>query len=105
MTMREIADIRDNLPERSFQAMVNQLLDQLAWLHYHTHDSRRSQAGYPDVTALKAGRIWIGELKSEHGRVTPEQERWLDAWEETGVATVGVYRPRDWDRLVASLEV
>jgi hypothetical protein len=53
------------------------------WLVYHTHDSRRSQAGFPDVMLVGhpagpfAGRMYALELKTKTGRTTAEQERWL----------------------------
>jgi hypothetical protein len=49
-------------------------------LAYHTLDSRGSQPGFPDVLALKGPRLVVAELKSEHGKLTPEQARWLAAF-------------------------
>lgn len=66
------------------------------WLAYHTHDSRRSQAGYPDLTLVHAtrGRLLFRELKSQRGRLRPEQLTWLEAIYAVG-QDVGVWRPMD----------
>ncbi len=62
-------------------------------LYYHTHDSRRSPAGFPDcVFAWRSGRVVYAELKSEKGRLTPDQRRWLDYLALSG-APVYVWRP------------
>ena len=41
------------MTEAQFQEAVVQLARLTGWLVYHTFDSRRSQAGYPDLTLLK----------------------------------------------------
>ena len=71
---------------------------------YHTHDSRRSPAGFPDLVAVVEGTLWCIEVKAEHGKLSPEQVDWADA-------LVGLGRPvRFWlaaphnlDRLRAAL--
>jgi hypothetical protein len=63
---------------------------------YHTHDSRRSAAGFPDLVlvSIRQGRVLFRELKREKGRVTPAQQQWLDALTATGQDAC-VWRPRD----------
>jgi hypothetical protein len=94
-----------NLPphlwtERDLAAYVAQLARLGGWLRYHTHDSRRSPHGYPDETLVHPGRrlVLFRELKSDDGRVRPEQERWLDAL-TAAAADAGVWRPRDLDAI------
>lgn len=61
------------ITERMFQASVIQLCKLLGIWHYHTFDSRRSVAGFPDLLILgKRGALWR-ELKREDGRVTAAQ--------------------------------
>ena len=82
--------------EDALQAQVEQIARSLGWLVYHTHDSRRSAAGFPDVVAVhpRRGRIVWAELKSGKGRVSDAQHEWLDALTEAG-AEVYVWRPAD----------
>ena len=88
--------------ERDFQAAVVELAHLQGWRTYHTHDSRRSAAGFPDLTLARGSRLVFVELKSERGRVTSDQRGWLDALGETP-AEVYVWRPADWDRIEALL--
>lgn len=56
-------------------------------LVYHTHDSRRSPAGFPDLVLLnaRAGRVVFLELKREGGRVRAEQRAWIAGLQECGI--------------------
>jgi hypothetical protein len=78
--------------ERDLLAAVRELC---AWLRlpmYHTYDSRRSEPGFLDCVIV--GRaVLFRELKAERGRITKDQQRWLDALTEAG-ADAGVWRPR-----------
>lgn len=56
------------------------------WMSYHTHDSRRSNPGYPDLhlVHVRASLSLFLELKTHTGRIRPEQRTWLDALAKTG---------------------
>ena len=84
------------LGERAFQEAVLQLARLHGWLAYHTHDSRRSQAGFPDLVLVRGQRVVFAELKSAKGRVRPAQRVWLDRLEAAGAETY-LWRPSDWD--------
>jgi hypothetical protein len=74
------------------------------WGWYHTHDSRHSPPGYPDLTICGYGKLIYWELKSAKGTVSPDQQRWLDA---LGTVVkppiVETIRPADLDRCLALL--
>jgi hypothetical protein len=100
--------------EAALQERLRRLCRTLSLPHYHTHDSRRSEGGFPDSVIVRApqdwGRPWlvIVELKSEKGRLTDEQTRWgvlLRAVEAAagGALCYRVVRPSTWERLVGLL--
>ena len=82
------------LTEAQLQATILEAAGWHKWLVYHTHDSRRSAAGYPDLTLARGTRLVFAELKSAKGKVTHAQQAWLDALAATG-AEVYVWRPPD----------
>lgn len=64
------------------------------WLAYHTHDSRRSEPGFPDLVLVhpRTGDLVVAELKATKGRVSHAQQAWIDALAAAGI-TVHVWRP------------
>lgn len=83
------------MSEASLQARVIHAATQLGYLVYHTHDSRRSHKGWPDLVLAHPGwqKFLIRELKSEKGRITREQQAWLSALTTLGI-DAGIWRPR-----------
>jgi hypothetical protein len=51
-------------------------------------------AGWPDLTLVRGDRIIFVELKSAKGRLSDEQQIWLDALMHVG--KVCCWRPVDW---------
>ena len=41
------------MTEKQFQSHIVQYAKMRGWLVYHTHDSRRSEPGFPDLVAGK----------------------------------------------------
>lgn len=100
--------------------MVERVARFYGWLDYHDHDSRRSTRGFPDLFLCRAPEVIVAELKTDDGRVRPDQQTWLDALGEVerhlaralevvGATTtlddpppcfeVVVWRPAQWDEI------
>ena len=96
--------IPSNTLENVFLNNVRRIAKDNAWLAFHTHDSRRSESGFPDLTLVKPGRLVFAELKSCQGKLTHDQEVWLDVLRHS-VPDVEVYcwRPSDLDDIVQIL--
>ena len=67
------------MTEDELLANVTQRARDCGWLVYHTHDSRRSSAGFPDLIMIRRGVTIYAELKSAKGELTSEQRGWLEA--------------------------
>ena len=83
-------------------AAVMDGLRKCGWLAIHHWTSRYSEKGYPDVAGVRlkadgtAEMIFV-ETKTEKGKVTPEQQAWLEALAKVpGVVYAGVLRPSSW---------
>lgn len=73
-------------------------------LRYHTFRSKRSPSGFPDwvLVSTRQQRIVYAELKTETGRVSAEQQRWIDGLTACG-AEAYVWRPSDFDQVAETL--
>ena len=102
------------MTEAQFQDMVIKLAKLYGWRVYHTYDSRRSVAGFPDLTLVRAktGQLIMAELKTDTGRQTPEQLDWMEDLSKVaacdkctcGHFSVAIWRPRDWEFIKQTLE-
>lgn len=76
----------------SLDAHVRRLMRDLGLHGFHAHNAQRSAKGYPDWTiAGPGGQLWR-ELKTQRGRLTREQQEWLDVL-AAGGGNAGVWRP------------
>jgi hypothetical protein len=87
--------------EKAWQATVLEAARTCGWLVYHTHNSRRSQPGFPDLVLVRDRVIFV-ELKAEDGKLSHAQADWLAALGRAG-ADVHCWRPSDWDLVSATL--
>ena len=85
--------------EKALQQAIVTLAKLNRWCVYHTFDSRKSEAGFPDLVLVhpERGQCLFVELKSETGKITPSQGKWLEALLEVkGRPSVYLWRPADW---------
>lgn len=94
--------------EASFQQQIEQLAALYGWRHYHAPDNRpgggtgrvqRVTAGFPDLVLVRDGELIFAELKTQTGRVRPEQAEWLAALENVDGVETYVWRPDDFDAI------
>lgn len=100
------------ITEREWQEQVTDLAALLGWEWMHLRAARTARGwrtpvsgtigtGFPDLV-LSRERLVLVELKSDHGRLSPEQRAVHQALGRAG-AEVYVWRPGDWDRIVEVL--
>ena len=99
--------------EDEWQDTVVQAAQLLGWRVAHFRTARTKDGwrtpvaadgkGFPDLVLVGHGRLIVAELKSNTGRVTAEQQAWLDALTAAGIET-HVWRPRDWHHVLETLD-
>jgi VRR-NUC domain-containing protein len=79
------------------------------WRVSHSRPARTAQGwrtpvqghiGAPDLLLARAGRVLCVELKSDRGRLRPDQRVWLDHLGEHG----RIWRPADLDTVLHELK-
>ena len=101
--------------EADFLTAVRELAELRRWLVCHFHDSRREvrrrdgtrlfigdkeASGFPDLVLVRPPDVLFAELKSEKGRLTPNQRNWQEALSECPGVRYFLWRPRDWPEIV-----
>jgi hypothetical protein len=81
--------------ERAFQASVVRYARLMGWTCHHHYDSRRSSPGLPDLLLVRRPRVVWAELKSERGRLTPDQRAWITELRACGQEAY-IWRPSQW---------
>ena len=89
--------------EAQIQARVIEAAEIGGWLVYHTYDSRRSNKGFPDLVLVRPPQVIFAELKGPDGRVTPEQQKWIEQLEGCTMVTAAVVGPEQSDALMKHL--
>ncbi len=96
------------MKEAELKGAVIELAHLYGWLVHHDRPSQNSRgqwmtaiegdAGFPDLALARSGFVIFAELKSEKGRLTEGQQRWIEALANTkGVDArhlVFVWRPQ-----------
>lgn len=90
-----------DLSEKDLQQRIIQAAGLYGWRVAHFRPARTAQGwrtpmqgdvGVPDLILARDGRVVLAELKSAHGRTTPDQDLWLEALGDHG----RLWRPADW---------
>jgi hypothetical protein len=89
--------VNQRMTEASLQSAILEMAALLGWLCFHARPARTKDgwrtaaegngaAGWPDLAMARNGHLILAELKSTSGRVSPEQQRWLDELTAVSVA-------------------
>jgi hypothetical protein len=99
--------------EADFQKIVINIAQGSGWLVHHVMPSMNKRGvwathelgdhGFPDlVLEHPQGRVIFAELKSDKGKLSPLQSRWLTVLEQAGAAA-HTWRPADLDFITRTL--
>ena len=96
---------KSSMTEKAFEAKVKKLARDNGWMYYHTWRSYHSPAGFPDCVMVRPPKIIFAELKSQRGKLSPQQEEWITRLYCCRSKDIRVYtwRPSDWDKIVEIL--
>jgi len=98
------------LAEAGLLEHLRALARRAGWLCFHTHDSRRSEPGFPDLVLCRPpnahgpGRLLFLECKSSTGKLTAEQATWLSVLAQVPGIQARVVRPQDVGAIEAWLQ-
>lgn len=102
---------RPVMTERQLQDAVLSCARLFGYRAYHPWRSDHSAAGWPDLALVRARageppRLLFAELKSANGKLSGEQQAWLDdlgrvadyatMLGQPALVSVHVWRPADW---------
>jgi hypothetical protein len=106
------AALQPALTEKDWMRQVVDLARLLGWRVAHFRPAMTKHGwvtpvaadgkGFPDLLCTRRGRLLVAELKSDSGKIAPEQEVWLEAFRAAG-AEVFVWRPADADEVLGIL--
>jgi hypothetical protein len=91
------------MSEAQWQTTVTELATLLNWAWYHTRDSRRSPAGFPDLVLVR-DRVIYAELKATSGRLTQWQKQWAERLRNAG-AEVYCWHPSNYPEVERTLKL
>lgn len=95
--------------EADFQSRVIDLARLTGWRVHHTRAARKANGkwsspiqgdvGFPDLVLARDGVVLMVELKSDKGKTTVAQDRWLEALGDHG----RLWKPEHWPEIVETL--
>ena len=96
-----IDKFKSGITEKAWMAQIVQLAKLMGFSVYHPFLSIHSERGFPDLTLVRE-RLILVELKTEKGKLTLDQERWIEMLRKANVE-IYVWRPSDFDEVVRVL--
>jgi|TARA_R110000868_G_scaffold9611_3_gene47409 hypothetical protein len=96
------------MTESEFKDIIVSVAKRYGWLIHHDLPAQNSRGrwgthiqgdvGFPDLVLLHpvSGKLYIVELKSDKGKLTPGQKRWMMAFENAGIYNT-VLKPNDME--------
>ncbi len=106
--MTTTAAARTFANEQAFTDAVIELARLRGLLVHHCRPARTAKGwatpiqgdkGFTDLVIVGSRGVLFRELKTESGRVSPEQNEWIGRLARAG-ANVAVWRPTDWPHLI-----
>ena len=101
------------MSERDFQTMVIDLARQTGWRLAHFRPGKTAggrwatqmsgDIGFPDLTLVRDHHLIFAELKSEVGKATDDQVRWVNDLDQVDYIDAQFWRPSDLDRIATML--
>lgn len=101
------------MKESEFAKRIEETMAFLNLRWHHETDSRKSKAGFPDYCVVGPYGVMFLEIKATKGKVSPEQQAWLDdihrvaTWDQGQIEQVLIAYaawPKDWDRVLSDLK-
>lgn len=89
-------DTENITSEKHLLSQVRDLARICGWMTYHHPYSLGADPGFPDLVLVR-DRVIFAELKGPRGRLSPQQEKWLDALKDAG-AEVYIWYPEDLEK-------
>jgi hypothetical protein len=92
-------------PEDLFQERLRAFADTLGYLYFHQYSAKRSTPGMVDCLLChpEGGPLFLWELKTATGVVSPAQRRWMDALQQVTSVDARIVRPADWSLMTTLL--
>lgn len=88
--------------EKDFMADVVAKAKQFGYRVYHTLDSRKCAAGFPDLCIAGRGKLIFAELKVGNNQPTAAQLSWLEDIRSSGTPAF-CWWPKDWPEIIRTL--
>lgn len=86
VVLRAEAELREQaeaMLEGALQSGLRRIALAAGYLYYHTHNSRRSDSGFPDTVLLRirlrTAQFYFVECKKQNENPSDEQQKWIEA--------------------------